>query len=150
MCITSSEIKMTLLYHFRIVKNYYYVATEAGPFNADVLASNEKKLLECEVKINTQDLKNEFKKFKHQAYNNPYYKLKTPTHFYIAVPDYLLDETTYITPEKYGIILVTPPTITVIKKPTQLAPFSQILLNQLVKRMSSELLNFHMKKTDWK
>ena len=90
--ITSKHIKAALLANFRFVKQYPIIATEAGAYQADVIALNPliNKYIEVEVKISKSDLLNDLKKLKHH-----YYKINQgdfiPHQFYYCVPAELVD-----------------------------------------------------------
>lgn len=97
----SAEVKTKVLCFFRFggySTRMVHVATEAGPFNADVLVSDGKHIIEVEVKVSASDLKADFKKRKHiymQASHAALTKSMKPrrwlpTQFYFAVPKALL------------------------------------------------------------
>lgn len=98
----SVEMKTKVLSFFRFggySTRMTFVATEAGPFNADVLVSDgEKDIIEIETKISWADFKSDFKKRKHaymksswQAYRKGMKPRRwLPTKFYFAVPKVLV------------------------------------------------------------
>ena len=109
---TSNNIKKALINNYRYKKQYAYVATEAGIFNADVLTcGSDNKFIEFEVKTSYADLKKDFAKKKHKIYAKANSSLKpamcTPTHFYFVIPEELLDKCKelVVSYPKYGIIV---------------------------------------------
>jgi hypothetical protein len=115
----TKEIKGNLLAYYRFVKNYKYIATEAGWwYPVDVIAFNGRSLIEIEVKISKSDLKKELKgnkTKKHAAYRCPsdgrYGNLRVPNKFYICVPSKLMGDALEIAEElnyMYGVITFTP------------------------------------------
>ncbi len=74
----------------RYGKQFAYVASEAGFFNADVLGSDGKKLIEVEVKKTKSDFANDFrnKPWKHMFYGKPVESQLAwvPNQFYFLVP----------------------------------------------------------------
>ena len=152
------EIKTKLLHYWRFEKNYLWIATEAGRFDADVLASDGKNnLIECEVKVSKQDLRKEFKKKKHFIYSNPtrWFNNFLPTKFYFAIPYELKNlcfELTENTP--YGILGVkkTPIAlnrnmsyVVLAKKAQNLSSFQEKLHRKVLLRMGSELVRLRLK-----
>lgn len=150
----ASDIKVLLLHYWRYNRGYKYIATECGKFWSDVMVSNEKEIIECEVKISISDLKNDFLKKKHEIYKNPsnYYKQWIPNKFYFAVPDGLQEKTDQLILKSnytnYGIIVVSntkslldSEKCHVYRKVSKLHNrFNKKLLKQLVNRMSSEIV----------
>lgn len=135
-----------------------YIATEVPPFHADVLVSDGKIIIECEVKLTSHDLKNDFKKRKHRVYNDPYAKwhyFYRPNKMFYAVPYSMIEYAKEHLPDKYGIIGVNDKPLhrdisktycSVIRqaKPITL-DFSDKLLHKLILRSSSELLRIRLR-----
>lgn len=149
----SSEMKAKVLHYLRFKRRFLFVATEAGTFNSDVLASNGYEIVEVEVKISKQDLKNEFKKKKHRVYANPtpWYKNLLPNRFFFAVPECLVDDAKELCKgTKYGVMVVYEGRIShkrkkafvrIVKQAKQITEVhNKKLRYQLVLRMSSEIV----------
>ncbi len=69
----STEIKAALLQYYRYDRQYQLVALEAQHFhNADVVAVNERWIIETEVKISIADMKVDIEKPKHQVLRRDY------------------------------------------------------------------------------
>lgn len=144
---TSSDIKTKLLAYWRFKRQYEYVSTEAGVYNSDVLVSNSKEIIECEVKIDKYDLRNDFKKNKHYVYSKTSSKYK-PNKFFFAVPtELVLEASCLVENYPYGIIEVSEENdCKIIKKASLIhVGFSQLLFKNIVYRMSSELVNLRMR-----
>jgi len=82
--LTANVIKAYLLEHYRFTHRIHMIATECC--FADVFYIHEtktkKECTEIEIKISKQDLLNDFKKEKHQAYkNNKAYSNIQPDYF---------------------------------------------------------------------
>ena len=76
---------------FRYKMRYIYIASEVGPYNSDVLASNTKKIIEFEIKTSFSDFKNDFNKQKHHFYLAAKTKNRfVPNMFVFVVPHYLV------------------------------------------------------------
>lgn len=92
----AAMMKATLMAWCRFKKGMRYVASECGAFNSDVLAANEKEMIEIEVKVSTYDLKVDFNKNKHHYYHkcsqNGYKERHIPNKFYFAVPKSMEEE----------------------------------------------------------
>lgn len=109
----SSEIKTVLMTYLRFSKGCDAIASEAGYFNSDVLASKQNMLYEFEVKTSKADLTADFKKPKHKVYKtiksrtSSYVYDHVPNYFYFAVPQELAEfalSKTLNTP--YGVAVV--------------------------------------------
>ena len=146
----SRKYKYSALVWLRVRQRCVFVATEAGYFASDCLGINEKKMIEVEIKTTMQDIKNDFKKHKHDVYRQKFkngYTQWMPTHFYFAVPRDLVEQTKELLKkkgaEKYGVIDAD--TFSVIKRANWIhknEPSSKVKHN-LALRMGSELLRFH-------
>jgi len=107
-------MKVAVMCYLRYKRRYKIIATEAGYFSADVLAMNDKELLEVEIKISKSDFKNDFKKSKHLIYNNDeaafseIEKSFIPNRMYYAVPCELVEwaKEQLTTHPQYGLISV--------------------------------------------
>ncbi len=109
MKINANKIKTGLFYYYRTKKQHFCCATECGDFNADFITINpDNELIEVEIKISLNDLKNDFNKRKHTKYkeNNLTF---VPTYFYYCVPEGLVDKCKKILKENnlenYGILV---------------------------------------------
>lgn len=149
-------IKYQALYWLRLKQRCAFIATEVGGYSADVLGVSEKKAIEVEVKTNLDDLKADFKKWKHREYcyrpehdSSDYTSQKrwVPTHFYFAVPSELvapaIAEVEKRGFDSYGVINADTWTISRRAKWLHPRPPSSELKFQLALRMGSELLRFH-------
>ena len=158
----SSELKMVALTWLRYYKQMSYVATEAGPWRADVFGANEKKSIELEVKVDAADLEHEFVKTKHAYYAHPSGKrhVWVPTYFYFMVPENLRDRAVTLVEQKahwYGVLSVRQDPsgsfcevpyrrVSVYRRPKILVagdPHKE-LFAELTHRMASEICGFHM------
>lgn len=106
---TSFDIKFALLWYFRF-RRQWLCATECHLW--DVVAFNDKYIIEVEVKVSKYDLwKGEAKKEKHKIYNSAssyLHDLLSPNKFYICVPETLMGEAekwVEATNKNYGIII---------------------------------------------
>jgi hypothetical protein len=86
--LTSSTIKTAVLGHFRFHGLWTLFSTEASEWHADILMVDPREyLVEFEVKVSIADLKEDFKKRKHEAYRK--YRGKSglvPNRLYYSVP----------------------------------------------------------------
>jgi len=153
---TSKEIKTKALHFFRFRRQYKYIATEAGKWESDILVSDEREIIEIEVKVNLADFKNDFKKKKHQVYLSPttYHKNFIPNKFYFCVPEELEKESLdLLKNSSYGLLVCLGGVITKkgtfikkVKKAELLKEgVSKKLLHSLILRMGSELIRFRIK-----
>lgn len=149
------KMKCQALWWLRIRQRCAFIATEAGGYNSDVLGVNEKRMYEIEVKTNELDIRNDFKKWKHQQYFNArdgggdYTSTNrwVPNRFYFCVPNSLVGFTEKMIEEKgykpYGII--SSEEFVVVRRAMDLhkrEPQTQVKFI-LALRMGSELLRFH-------
>lgn len=131
----SNEIKVKLLHYWRYNRRYKYFATEYGRFDADVMVSDGKEQIECEVKVSAQDLKNDLKKKKHQYYQEAshttyYWQKWIPNKFFFAVPEELLNTAIETAkPYGYGVVLVNSKELSLFK---QRKPYVKIAMNAKV------------------
>ncbi len=105
------QIKTKLLMYFRFTRGCRAVATEAGPFNADVLAASGREMTEAEVKVSWNDFIRDAKKDKHQYYRMPPEEWRQwfpkpgplrPNRFFYAVPPELAGRTLEYLAEQYS------------------------------------------------
>jgi hypothetical protein len=152
----SSEIKNKLLWYWKWKRQYKFVATEAGCYNADVLVSNGKEIIECEVKIDKRDLRNDFKKRKHVFYSKEksnhisYYENFIPNKFFFAVPECLVDEAKLLCEGKpYGVIKAldnNQKLCRIVKRAKLLhSRFNNRLHEDIISRTMNELVTLRMK-----
>lgn len=153
------DFKYKALFWLRITQRCAFMATEAGGYYSDAIGCtvNGSKLIEIEIKVTLQDLKNDFNKYKHSAYfkhNEASYQVAwTPTHFYFMVPTELVEpakklllEKTATRPEffkHYGII--DGDKMVVEKRSNWLhkRPITDRVQHSIALRMGSELLKLH-------
>lgn len=93
------EVTSKILQYFRFNRRCFWIATEVGLYNADILLMSRNKFIEIEVKVSYEDFKNDFKKSykrygtnkkKHEIYANatsPW----VPHYFYYGMPDELIE-----------------------------------------------------------
>lgn len=149
------KMKHRALLWLRLEQRCAFIATEAGNYSADVLGVNEKKIIEVEVKVSLEDIKADFKKWKHTRYHNSKGSSIdltsgdswVPTHFYFAVPPELVEPCKAEIEKRgfapYGVI--DSESWKVIKRADWLhkrEPSSKVKF-VLALRMGSELLRFH-------
>ena len=121
-----------------------------GEFNADCLGVNEKKIIEVEIKTSREDLKNDFRKYKHSLYNKTYeeiYRQWIPTHFYYCIPEEMIEYCknclTVNKYDNYGIISQTGYNVIKRAKPLHSKEPNTHIKFKLALRMGSELIRFH-------
>jgi len=153
------ELKTKTLHYWRFTRNgYNYIATEVGKFKSDILVSNGKEIIECEIKISKNDLKNDLKKKKHRIYEKPsnWYSSWIPNKFYFAVPADLIElATELVEGTAYGVILVSDKNFTkrkkenyckIVKKAKNIQDnFKKKLHKQIIMRESSEIIRLRLK-----
>jgi len=156
--VNAQDIKTKVLHYWRFTRNgYNYISTESGKFKSDILISDEKEIIECEVKISKTDLKNDFKKKKHDIYKKPskWYSQWIPNKFYFAVPKELTqDAVDLVINTKYGILEVSDKIINkrrkevycrIVKAAGVIQPnFKKKLHKQILMRCSSELIRLRI------
>ena len=140
------KAKYQALYWLRLKQRCPFIATEVGPFAADVMGINEVKMIEVEVKVSLNDFKADFNKRKHYLYGNDSSRW-IPNIFYFAVPTDIVGSCKKILEaksfSKYGII--DSGDWRVIKRAKKLhdrEPSSKVKFT-IALRMGSELLRFH-------
>lgn len=144
--ITSATLKNALLGYYRFERGYPYVVTEF--FDADVVVSDKKKVVECEVKISWKDYRADWSKKKHSENYRSSFK---PNMFYFAAPYDLavriqgdLEERS----SKYGVITITEHgTVQVLRKAKKLHTntVTEKILTYMVSRLTSELITLRHK-----
>ena len=144
--ITSATLKNALLGYYRFERDYPYVVTEF--FDADVVVSDKKKVVECEVKISWKDYRADWSKKKHSENYRSSFK---PNMFYFAAPYDLavriqgdLEERS----SKYGVIAITEHgTVQVLRKAKKLHTntVTEKILTYMVSRLTSELITLRHK-----
>lgn len=149
----SSYIKACLSAYFRFSKQHHFIATEVGRFNADFLSYKKGILTEVEIKVSKADLNNDFKKQKHQIYEqnaSPW----TPHYFYFCVPPEMLDYAIAKCVDKpYGVMVIKDQPnlmfkerVRVVKRAKKLnnnIP-SRKIINYIVARLASEMSNLRI------
>ena len=159
---TSNDLKTAVLYYCRFKRSWMYIATEVGTYFADVLALNDKHLIEFETKISLSDFKKDFEKIeKHADYMKgeiPDWKNRgcLPNKMFYVVPKDLTDKCLPLLDDqksKYRLIECSKPYdnsighLTIVKKAALLhnEPLSKETILTVVARMSSELVNLRLK-----
>jgi hypothetical protein len=158
--ITSKTLKIAVLNKYRYECSHYYIASEAGYFNSDIISINNKnEVFEFEIKISKSDLKHDLTKKKHKLYSQypnsrdiPH--IGVPTYFYFVIPECLYEDcknmlTNY---NNYGIIVYNQELnkLYVNKQAKKLHNNkSEVWINKfkrkIVMRMSSELTSLYNK-----
>lgn len=154
----STEIKTKVLHYWRFNRKLPFCATEAGAFSSDVLVSDGKEIIEIEVKVSLNDLRQEFRKKKHSIYLNysTYPHRHTPNKFFFAVPRALLGATkTLVRNNPYGIIEVYDTPLSnkrqerfchIVKKARLIhSKFPAVVHRALLLRMGSELIQYRLR-----
>lgn len=152
---TSNDLKVRLLHYWRFRRKFSYISTESfcNSCVADILVSNGKEIIECEVKISKSDFVADFKKIKHARYKKS--KTYIPNRLFYCVPSELIN----FAKEKlkdsiYGLIEVLDTPLNeynishckIVKRANIIKKdICPLLLNSLTKRMSSELANLYIK-----
>ena len=153
----SPEMKNKVLAYLRFKRQYHVCATEAGPYDADVMACNDKEVVEIEIKCTKADLKRDLKKRKHKYYlAAKANQAQTPNRFFFAVPEKLVDTALEMCKElPYGVLLVkegnmplrTKKSFVYVKKKAKRMHdrgCSQLRL-RVIKRATSELITLRAK-----
>lgn len=147
------EMRTKCLEWLRLQHRCAFIATEVGSFSADVFGVSETRQMEIEIKVSMADLKQDFRKYKHNYYNGEQYGSNYqldwhPTHFYFAVPQEILAEAKeYISKHqfglKYGLLCID--TMEVHKNPKRLhdRESSSKVKFAMALRMGSQLIRFH-------
>ena len=144
--ITSATLKNALLGYYRFERGYPYVVTEF--FDADVVVSNQKIAVECEVKISWKDYRADWSKKKH---SDNYRSIFKPNMLYFAAPSELamrIKEDLEEKSSKYGVITITENgTVQVLRKARKLhtKPVTEKVLNYMIARLTSELITLRHK-----
>jgi hypothetical protein len=155
--LTAGKMKAIILHYFRFQysKMCYYIATEAGGYNADVFLLNDDESIEIEIKISKTDLRNDNKKQKHIKYKNHSTNeySQHPNKFYFAVPFALVDEARIISEEinpKYGILCIHDGRVNIAKTAKKMHKDkpSNMTKKVIAKRMASELINLRLEHYD--
>jgi len=156
----SAEMKTKLLHYWRFSRNYNFIATEAGRFNADVIVSNGDTIIECEVKTSYPDFRLDFKRKskKHEIYSNvaKWGAMEIPNKFYFAVENKITKKVeSFLKDTPYGIIEILNTELTLFKTTNSKAiryckivkqarklhnKFDARLHNMIVMRSGSELI----------
>ena len=156
--INSENIKIACVGWLRFRKRLQLIATECGRWSSDVLACDDKDSVEIEVKVDKYDLRRDFDKRKHKAYEDGTARGWTPKYFYFAVPYDLMDEALLIIKNKgpkYGLMVFEPREVyqifeclRVVKRPTKLhdGAIAKRMQRDVAYRMGSELFNLYAHK----
>ena len=114
----SYELKAEGMAWLRFVGKKFCVATEVGPYNADILGIDEKSSVEIETKVSRADLRADFDKRKHSGYavaggqRLPFeMRNSAPNRFYFLVPEELgayAVELVEAQAPKYGVLTLDP------------------------------------------
>ena len=144
--ITSAILKNVLLSYYRYERGYSHVVTEF--FDADVVVSNQKITIECEVKISWKDYRADWSKKKH---TDNYKSMFKPNMFYFAAPEELalcIKDDLEQKSSKYGVIAITKEgTVKVLRKASKLhtTKVADKILERMVARLTSEMITLRHK-----
>jgi hypothetical protein len=144
--VTSATLKNVLLAYYRFERGYSHVVTEF--FDADVVVSNQKIAIECEIKISWKDYRADWSKKKH---TENYRSMFKPNMFYFVAPIELAQRIKLDLDErksKYGVIGVTSNgSLQTLKRASKLhtKPVSDKILERIVARLTSELITLRYK-----
>ena len=144
--VTSAIIKNVLLSYYRYERGYSHVVTEF--FDADVVVSNQKIVIECEVKISWKDYRADWSKKKH---TDNYRSMFKPNMFYFAAPEELalrIKDDLKQKSSKYGVIAITKEgTVKVLRKASKLhtTKVADKILERMVARLTSEMITLRHK-----
>ena len=144
--VTSAILKNVLLSYYRYERGYSHVVTEF--FNADVVVSNQKIAIECEVKISWKDYRADWSKKKH---TDNYKSVFKPNMFYFAAPEELalhIKDDLEQKSSKYGVIAITKEsTVKVLRKASKLhtTKVTDKILERMVARLTSEMITLRHK-----
>lgn len=151
----SEILKTKVLHYYRFRRRFFYIATECGPYNSDILVSNGRRIVEIEVKTSERDLLHDFKKKKHLVYRRSKY---CPNYFLFAVPSNLVSIASKF--ETYGVISVDDKPLSIyktrkgkkinycsiVKIPKLLTEnYSEELERDIIMRSGSELIRTRLK-----
>ena len=144
--VTSAILKNVLLSYYRYERGYSHVVTEF--FDADVVVSNQKIAIECEVKISWKDYRADWSKKKH---TDNYRSMFKPNMFYFAAPEELalrIKDDLKQKSSKYGVIAITKEgTVKVLKRASKLhtTKVAHKILERMVARLTSEMITLRHK-----
>ena len=144
--VTSAILKNVLLSYYRYERGYSHVVTEF--FDADVVVSNQKIAIECEVKISWKDYRADWSKKKH---TDNYKSMFKPNMFYFAAPEELalrIKDDLKQKSSKYGVIAITKEgAVKVLKKAPKLhtTKVADKILERMVARLTSEMITLRHK-----
>lgn len=148
--------------YYRFKKQFKYITTEVGDFNADIVALNESDLIEVEVKTSKSDFTADFSKAKHTYYaeegneveGKKRRRIWVPNLFYFAVSDLMEEWALHKLQDypNYGLLVIREGEITdavIVSKKAKLLhenkPTPKIV-KKLLLRMGSDLCNFYIKR----
>ena len=144
--ITSAILKNVLLSYYKYERGYSHVVTEF--FDADVVVSNQKIAIECEIKVSWKDYRADWSKKKH---TDNYKSMFKPNMFYFAAPEELalrIKEDLEQKSSKYGVIAITKEgTVKVLRKASKLhtSKVTDKILERMVARLTSEVITLRHK-----
>ena len=144
--VTSAILKNVLLSYYRYERGYSHVVTEF--FDADVVVSNQKIAIECEVKISWKDYRADWSKKKH---TDNYKSMFKPNMFYFTAPEELalrIKDDLEQKSSKYGVIAITKEgTVKVLRKASKLhtTKVTDKVLERMVARLTSEMITLRHK-----
>lgn len=144
--ITSAILKNVLLSYYRYERGYSHVVTEF--FDADVVVSNQKIAIECEIKVSWKDYRADWSKKKH---TDNYKSMFKPNMFYFAAPEELalrIKEDLEQKSSRYGVIAITKEgTVKVLRKASKLhtSKVTDKILERMVARLTSEVITLRHK-----
>lgn len=138
---TSFDIKFSLLWYFRF-RRQWLCATECHMW--DVVAINDKYIIEVEVKVSKSDLwHGEARKEKHNHYRTKIWPSHMPNKFYVCVPESLMEEAkkwVEATNKDYGIIIYRGHYDVVVRRTAKLLKdgYDESLKDDMLKRVCTE------------
>lgn len=166
----AENIKLALMMKYRFSMGAYLVSTEVGNYSSDVLVvTKDNTLIEFETKVSLVDFKADFRKDKHNIFENASKQEKwdkkmvfVPHYFYFAVPESIVtDVLPLLVGKPYGVVAV--PDIAfipnlkwvdankylrVVKRAVCMRKFDVTESEKkiIISRMSSELINLRINK----
>ena len=159
---TAIELKEAALYFLRFERGLTHICTEFGQYSADVAGASDTRFVEIETKISLSDLRNDFKKRKHQIYLlsdmvHGHRESDFPNYFYFMVPKELTDEAIKLCEEKnksYGVITYAAESeywvnrfkVSRRGKKIHTRKPSEKVLSRMASRMANEIVTAHMLK----
>jgi len=174
--VDTEMIASALMGWLRFGKQFHYVAREAGMFSSDVLGTDEKNVIEIEIKVSKSDFKADWKKDKHHHYkkrahvgtrtypsgHKRRWHQHIPNQFYFACPSHMkefaLEQVKANAPD-YGVLVMEDnrleipqynmwKRLRVVKRAKFMHrnPPGEGLMKDMVARMSSNIAHMHLQR----